>query len=226
MTTSETVRTAPGLYLIIEGSDAELAYTQLDDARLAAPVEVVLLRSPALFNKDLISRIQSHNIAVLLEDDAEKVLELGADGVHLIEPDIESFAATSRLLDNSGNQSGDMIIGAVISASRHLAMLLAEQGASYIALFDHGDNRQEEGGSDTADEQEAEDEETIFNRPPDITWWTNLIETPCVAWNLSSRQQLESAISAGADFIALAPPLWQTGDDIASTLESLLKPSD
>lgn len=224
MTTSETVRTAPGLYLIIEGSEAELAYTQLDAARQAAPVEVVLLRSPALFNKDLISRIQSHNIAVLLEDDAEKVLELGADGVHLIEPNIERFAATSRLLDNSGIQSGDMIIGAVISASRHLAMLLAEQGASYIALFDHGDNRQEEGVSDTADEDE--DEETIFNRPPDITWWTNLIETPCVAWNLSSRQQLESAISAGADFIALAPPLWQTGDDIASTLESLLKPSD
>lgn len=219
MTTEDMITTPPGLYLCLEAATPEIALTSLEQARTAAPVEVVLLQNPELVTKDLITSIQAHNIAVLIKEDADLAIELSADGVHLSEPDSETFAAAQQKLDGK-----DMIIGAEVSASRHLSMLLAEQGVSYIALKAPGLDEQTSLDEEAdADEQPDEEDEISFNQPPTIAWWTGLIETPCVAWNLETEAELKDAIEARADFVALSPALWHKGDATAETLTKLMK---
>lgn len=225
MTTEDMITTPPGLYLCLEAATPEIALTSLEQARNVAPVEVVLLQNPELVTKELITSIQAHNIAVLIKEDADLAIELSADGVHLTEPDSETFAAAQQKLDGK-----EMIIGAEINASRHLSMLLAEQGVSYIALKAPGldeltslDELTELDDQAAADEQPDEEDEISFNQPPTIAWWTGLIETPCVAWHLETEAELKDAIKAGADFVALAPALWQKSEATAETLTKLMK---
>ncbi len=181
----------PELILIM---DLSLTTNPVDDLKqILAQSDIATIiisnktTSPSL-NRELITTIQSLNIAVLIEDNVPLANQLGADGIHLSSDDEDMFEAALNSLDENS------IIGITAGESRHKAMVFAESGCSYLAinLANNDDNTIEE-----------------FERPPEIDWWVQLFGTPCVAWNLKTVEETAEAINQQADFLALAPELWQ-----------------
>ena len=203
----------PQLYLIM---DLSLTETPGDDIQSIAnsintdefaPFSSLLIRQndpKSLCSKELIKDIQSKDIAVLIEDNVPLAQSSGADGVHLSDDDEDIFNAAIETL------SEDVIIGLKAKQSRHKAMIFAEQGCSYVGinLFNPKDY-----------ERELEE----FERPPEINWWVSLFSTPCVAWNISSKDEAIEATKQGADFIALAPEFWQKGEPSTEIIADCVK---
>lgn len=193
----------PELYLILDPDQSANPCNDFEQVRQTAPIISVLIKTlpPQTIDPNLIKTIQSHNIAVLLED-TNKVKDLGADGAHVnSEEDAPYITAQQQL-------GGDHIIGINPKTSRHTAMHLAEKGASYVALEKFADEDQDDG-------------KDPHKQPPTIAWWVSLFETPCIAWNITAQDQAITAQSAGADFIALAPSFWQQGPNTASIIQKL-----
>lgn len=216
MTNKETeieIAPPPQVYLIMDPSLSDEPLKELEHAVQAvnssesAPISSLLIKNNdenSILNAEFITKIQAHNIAVIIEDNVPLAKSLGADGVHLSNDDETIFEATLETL------SEEYIIGATAKQSRHKAMVFAESGCSYMAinLFEQNEN-----------ERDLED----FERPPEINWWVSLFSTPCVAWEISSIEQANRATIEGADFIALAPSYWQKGNETASAIETLVK---
>lgn len=77
--------------------------------------------------KGLITAAQDLNIAAVLEADAARSIELGADGTE-IAADPAAYAAARARIGMTG------IVAARCGGSRHDAMLLGEAGADYVSL--------------------------------------------------------------------------------------------
>jgi thiamine-phosphate pyrophosphorylase len=122
------------------------------------------------------------SLAVLIENDAPLAQELGLEGVHL-RADEAAVAEARRQL------GADRSVGASCELSRHDAMNMAERGADYIAFG--------EWGTRTGPNSEALVEM--------ISWWSDLIELPCVAWiwDEDADDHIAALARAGADFLAV-----------------------
>ncbi len=77
---------------------------------------------------EIVRRTQEFGIAVLVENDLELALVLGADGLHLNNADERSYGQARSRLGNAA------ILGVSCGDNRHTAMTLAEMGADYIAF--------------------------------------------------------------------------------------------
>ncbi len=203
----------PQLYLIMDLSLTETpekdikAIANTVNSAEFAPFSSLLLQNNApksLCTKELVSGIQSEGIAVLVEDNVPLAQSVGADGIHLSDDDEDIFKAAIETL------SDDVIIGLKAKQSRHKAMIFAEEGCSYVAitLF-----------NPKVSKRELEE----FERPPEINWWVSLFSTPCVAWNISSKEEAIEATKQGADFIGLAPEFWQKGDETIEIINDCVK---
>jgi thiamine-phosphate pyrophosphorylase len=115
---------------------------QLDDAKLAADVDAALaggaklvqyrnkLADPAVRRrqaKALLAICRSHGAPLIINDDTELALEIGAEGVHLGSED-ESIAATRRKLQPQA------IIGASCYSLLESARQAQQAGATYVAF--------------------------------------------------------------------------------------------
>jgi len=137
--------------------------------------------------------VQPHHIALLLDGRADLVRPGGADGVHLGEE--ANYAAARRVV-------GDGIVG-VHGATRHEAMLAAEQGADYIALGDFDDA--------------APTETTV-----DLTaWWSETMTVPCVAAGCANARDAAVLANAGADFLAISPDASSTPEGLPALLRDI-----
>ncbi len=76
----------------------------------------------------------------------------------------------------------ELILGATCDSSRHRAMEIAEAGADYVAL----------------DAQ-----------PELVSWWSGIMEVPCVAHGALGPDNVAEVVSAGADFVASGDPIWR-----------------
>lgn len=205
--TNET-KAPPALYLILDPGKSPDPMAEIRAAKQAGPVLSLLIRSEDNApDKTLISAAQALGIAVLLEADNQSA-PYDADGLHVSTDSLEAFHAAASQLQN------DEILGVMAWSSRHNAMLLAEEGASYIAF-------------DVTSQQPAEAEPTpdapAFEnqQPPTLAWWTELFETPAVAWGINSEAEALRAAKDGADFIALAPAFWQQGEQTGGIIAAL-----
>ncbi|MGH1351751.1 MAG: thiamine phosphate synthase [Methyloligellaceae bacterium] len=149
----------------------------------------------------VIGIVQGHNVACLVDDDWELALKLGADGVHLssgleagdaTEEETIRFAPYDKARAALGE---DAIIGG-LCYNRHVALTFGEQGAQYVAL----PSEHEEDSDLTAHEQ--------------IQWWVELIELPCVAWDIKDINEVDQFIENGADFLALGELVWNHDDPV------------
>ena len=113
------------------------------------------------------------------------VARAGADGAHLT-----GIAAFSEAL---AQLKPERIAGAGGLATRHDAMVAAEQGADYVMF----------GEPDDAGVRPAF--EAIEER---IAWWAEVFESPCVGY-AASLDEIAPLVAAGADFIALGDCLWR-----------------
>jgi thiamine-phosphate pyrophosphorylase len=177
---------------------------QLALALDAGDVAAVLLRLADADERTLINRvkalaplIQNKGAALLLDCRADLVARGGADGAHL--SGIAEFTAALEVL------KPERIAGVGGLASRHDAMLAAEQGADYV-MFGEPDP---EGKCPTFAAVEER-----------IAWWAVVFEVPCVGYS-DSLDTIAPLVAAGADFIALGNAVWRDPGAIAATIRDV-----
>jgi len=195
-------RPAPRLYLITPQLVNTSAFSpQLRIALDRADIAAVLLRLADADERTLINRaksvataVQDKGAALLLDGRAELVARAGGDGAHLT-----GIAAFTDALEQL---KPDRIAGAGGLASRHDAMLAAEQGADYV-MFGEPDAA---GGRPTF----AAIEERV-------AWWAEVFEIPCVGY-AASINEVAPLVAAGADFVALGDFLWRDPNAIAQIM--------
>jgi len=185
---------ATSLYLDFEvtaGSAPAHAARVLIAACAAAPVESVLIRAAEGAELDsetarqLIAEAQKRNIAALVALGVDDARKLGADGIHL--PWSKDIARQFKTLKQSASAS--MVIGVDAGRSRHDAMEIAEGGADYVAF---------------GVPPHVEDRERAAERQLDlVSWWSELFEIPCVAFNVDDADAAHALALAGADFVAI-----------------------
>jgi len=139
----------------------------------------------------LLSLCQQHGIPLLINDDVELALAIGADGVHLGQADGSLISARQRL-------GKDAIIGVTCHAQINLAQIAARDGASYVAfgaMFASGTKP--------------------LAQPCPLAVLTQAraeLALPLVAIGGITPDNAASVISAGAQSVAVIASLWQATD--------------
>ena len=195
-------RPAPRLYLITpEIADPSAFSAQLVSALEAGDVAAVLLRlgdgsERALINcaKAIAGPVQGNGSALLIDGRPDLVARAGADGAHLT-----GIAAFANAI---GQLKPDRIAGAGGLATRHDAMVAAEQGADYV-MFGEPDAAAKRPSLPAIEER--------------IGWWAEVFEIPCVGY-AASIEEIAPLVLAGADFVAIGDFVWRDGHAVASII--------
>lgn len=166
------------------------ARLQLEAALGAGPIASICLLPPADATYDtrvlppLIALAQKVGAAALLVDDARLARTLSADGVHLSAGKARAGYGEAREIVGRG-----AIVGADAGRSRDAAMHLGEDGADYVAF----------GIPRSVTNWQAARERRLDL----VTWWAEIFEVPCVAFDVEDPQEASALAAAGADFIAM-----------------------
>ncbi len=131
--------------------------------------------------------VQGRDVAFLMNDRPDLAVATGCDGVHVGQED-------ARYAEARRSVGRDAIVGVTCHNSRHLAMEAAEQGADYVAFgafFPTGTKQPK---------TRAE--------PEILTWWSDVMQVPCVAIGGITVDNASVLIEAGADFIAVVSGVW------------------
>lgn len=188
------MRARPELCLTIDVAKANANLPEILAAALsAASVSSITLRAggenlTTQSAKPLVELAQRRSVAALIADDVELARMLKADGVHLTwsKSVISAYRAARGALGNGA------IVGAEAGRSRDDAMTLGEAGADYIAF---------------GVPAHVEDRVTAEGRQIDLmSWWSEIFEVPCVAFDVRDVDQAAALAGAGADFIAVSLP--------------------
>lgn len=139
----------------------------------------------------------AHGTALLVANDVERALRIGADGVH-IPPDAALYTPAREQLGQRA------IIGFGCIENRHDAMVLAELGADYVGFC------AAPGGGEAASEGLAET----------VAWWSEIFVVPCVAFGATTAESALRLTELGADFVAPAESLW-LDEDAASRIGAI-----
>ncbi|MGE5265994.1 MAG: thiamine phosphate synthase [Deltaproteobacteria bacterium] len=151
---------------------------------------------------DTVASIQAAGIATLISGDATLARVVKADGVHL-PPSKSALPSYREARDILG---GRHIVGVDVGRTRHDGMVLGEEGADYIAF---------------GIPAHVEDRDTARKRRLElISWWSEIFEPPCVAFDVETPDDARELAEAGADFIAVRLPV----DVPANALAAFLTP--
>ncbi|ADM08621.1 thiamine-phosphate pyrophosphorylase [Parvularcula bermudensis HTCC2503] len=183
------------LYLITPNfSDSAAFCSELDAALRAAakddiPVACVQLRLKEKSDEVILAAATAvrevtaaHGVAFLVNDRADLAARLSADGVHLGQQDGD-IGEARRLLGEEAD------IGVTCHASRHLAMIAAEEGADYVAFGAFYP-------SETKDSQYRAELSLVED-------WTLMTTMPCVAIGGLTAENSAPVLAAGADYLAV-----------------------
>lgn len=142
-------------------------------------------------------KVQARDIAVIINDRADLAAELGADGVHIGQGDMDYKAARKWVGENG-------IVGVTCHDSRHLAMIAGEKGADYVAF----------GAFFPTETKEA-----LTRADVDLlSWWQETMEPPCVAIGGITTDVAEDLVRAGADFLAVSAGVWKHANGPAAAV--------
>ena len=195
--------------------DFEIARSPSDAAREvlsavldAAPVASVLIRPvgdatlAAETARPLISLAQKMGAAVLLVSDPARASALGADGVHIpwAQDVVRQFKDVRR---SAGTGT---IVGADAGRTRHDAMELGEADADYVAfgIPPHVEDRV----------RAAERQIAL------VSWWSKVIELPCVAFNVADAEHAHHLAEAGADFVSVTLTAQDSASDAVARVRA------
>jgi thiamine-phosphate pyrophosphorylase len=142
---------------------------------------------------------QDRGVAVLMNDRPDLAAETGCDGVHVGQEDVTYHEARRIVGDGA-------IVGVTCHDSRHLAMLAAEQGADYVAF----------GAFFATGTKEPK----TRAEPGILTWWSELMEVPCVAIGGITVENAPVLVEAGADFLAVVAGVWDYKDGPAAAVRA------
>jgi len=130
---------------------------------------------------------QRAGVAFIVNDRPDLAKKLGADGVHVGQEDA-SYAEARALL------GPEAIVGVTCHDSRHLAIEAAEAGADYVAF----------GAFFPTPTKEAK----TRAEPELLSWWQEMMQSPCVAIGGITVENGGPLVQAGADFLAVASGVW------------------
>lgn len=159
----------------------------------AGDVAVMQLRLKAWSDDDLRRAIdvlrpvaQSRDVAFLLNDRPDLAVATGCDGAHVGQDDLAPAKARAIL--------GKLSLGVTCHGSRDLAMTAGEAGADYVAFgaFYPSTTKKPPAMAD----------------PEILTWWSELMELPCVAIGGITADNCAPLVEAGADFLAVSASVW------------------
>jgi len=142
---------------------------------------------------------QERDVAVLMNDRPDLAVETGCDGVHVGQEDV-TYAEARRIV---GPQA---IVGVTCHNSRHLAMTAAEQGADYVAF----------GAFFATGTKEPK----TRAEPEILTWWSDIMEVPCVAIGGITVDNAPALVKAGADFLAVVAGVWDYPEGPAAAVHA------
>ncbi|WP_042695433.1 thiamine phosphate synthase [Azospirillum sp. B506] len=130
---------------------------------------------------------QEREVAFILNDHPRLAREAGCDGVHVGQTDTP-YRDARKIVGN------DAIVGVTCHDSRHLAMIAGEEGADYVAF----------GAFFPTATKTAE-----YKAEPELlSWWSELMEVPCVAIGGITAENCAPLVTAGADFLAVVNAVW------------------
>ena len=200
------------LYVVIEAGQS--APEHLAAALAAAEIASVLIVPAAERALDpatagpLVELAQRRGAAALIAGDARLARTLKADGVHLAAmDDLEQAYHEAREVLGNGR-----VIGVDPGISRHDAMTFAEAGADYIAFGAPAHLKDRDRGRVRRDEL--------------ITWWAEIFQVSCVAFNVETAEEAGALAERGADFVAVMLPSGQpvaTGRDLVTDIAAAIR---
>jgi thiamine-phosphate pyrophosphorylase len=201
-------RTPTRLYLISPPAIALPAFAEaLTQALGAGDVAAFQLRLKDATDPEILAACdrlipicQAHDVAFILNDRPDLAASAGADGVHIGQEDAP-YAQARRVM------GPDRIVGVTCHDSRHLAMEAGEQGADYVAFGAFYPT------ATKAPKTRAE--------PDLLTWWQELMETPCVAIGGITAENAGSLAAAGADFVAVSAGVWAHPEGPAAAVRAI-----
>ena len=160
--------------------------------------------------EDAIGRLMpiahAREVSFIINNHVELCAKTGADGVHLGIHDMRISEARKIL-------GPDKTIGASCLDSKHLGMTAAEQGADYVSF----------GPFFTARSPYYPQENyapKYMVSPNILTWWSAIMDAPCVAAGGIKPANCRDIVKAGADFICASTSIWEyTGGAAAAIRE-------
>ncbi len=179
----------------------------LKETLAAAPVACLQIRLKDLENSALVQAgaaitevCHAAGVEVILNDFPDLVAQIGADGAHIGQDDMDYFSSREVL-------GGDAIIGVTCHNSKELAFAAAKAGADYVAFGAFFD-------TPTKDPKTRADLEIL-------SWWHEAVEIPSVAIGGITVENASAVIAAGADFIAVSSGVWSHPDGPAAAVSRL-----
>ena len=164
----------------------------------AAPVACLQIRLKGLENSALVQAgkaitpiCHAAGVEVILNDYPDLVAEIGADGAHIGQDDMDYFSSREVL-------GGDAILGVTCHNSKELAFAAAKAGADYVAFGAFFETQ-------TKDPKTRTELEIL-------SWWHEAVEIPSVAIGGITTENAKTVIAAGADFIAVSSGVWAHPD--------------
>ena len=144
---------------------------------------------------------QSRDVAFLLNNRPDLAAQTGCDGAHVGATDGD-VAAARRLL------GPDLQLGVSCYDSRELAMLAGEAGADYVAF-----------GAIYESPTKQTDIRADLSL---LSWWSEIMELPCVAIGGLTPANCAPVVQAGADFLAVISAVWSHPDGPTAGVRAML----
>ena len=143
---------------------------------------------------------QARNVAFLLNDRADLVVQTGCDGAHVGQDDIPAREARRMM-------GPDLTLGVTCKGSRDLAMTAGEDGADYVAFGAFFPSTTK----------------LVTNQvdPEILRWWAELMEIPSCAIGGITPENCGPLVRAGTDFLAVVGCVWNHPDGPAAGVKAL-----
>jgi thiamine-phosphate pyrophosphorylase len=131
----------------------------------------------------------AHDVTMLINDRPDIAMEVGADGAHLGQEDLDFWpiSKTRQLMGDA------FVIGVSCHDSGHLAMEAGDEGADYVAF-----------GAFYPTTSKTPEKLAKYGTPKAdiLTWWYQYTVLPSVAIGGIMPENCPPLVAAGADFIA------------------------
>lgn len=143
--------------------------------------------------------------AIMAVDDTQIAGRAGVDGIHIT----GSQPVLEEVIEKFGNQ---MIVGCGGANTRHDALRRGEADPAYLYF--------------------GRFEKDIMPQPHDknleiATWWSQMVEIPCIVMGGNDVETIGQAAQTGADFVALSHAVFGDGKQAGQAVErasALLEP--
>lgn len=139
---------------------------------------------------------KSRGVAFIVNDRPDIAMEVGADGAHLGQEDLDFWP-----IDKTRQIMGpDFVIGVSCHDSSHMAMQAGEEGADYVAF-----------GAFHPTRSKTPEKLAKYGTPEleMLQWWYHYTILPCVAIGGMTPKNCQPMVEAGADFIAAITSVWE-----------------